>query len=398
MRILLTCVLFIASLSLQAQSIVEQKGSPALQRVAAQWRQTTGSQAAENSQKMLFTLVVADFDGFTQWAQSNGWPPFLAGYAPAGVIVVEDQPGHFFASVLPRTEVLFADLGYRAGREELAVPGHNFFTNNIAWTHTRWPALDGTGSTISIKEFQFDSLDVDFKHRYLPNSGSASTSTIHASIMATLAAGAGTSDPAGRGVARGSRLVSSSFVGLLPDDDAEYDAFDIAVQNHSYGVDIENYYGAGALAYDRSTQLHSGLLHVFSAGNQGLAAAGPGAYANLTGFANLTGNFKMAKNVLVVGAVDSFGQVLAFSSRGPAYDGRLKPDLVAFGQSGTSESAALVSGSAAVVRQAFFEKYGFWPSSATVRAVLIGTADDLGAPGPDFSAGYGNLNLKNAVE
>ncbi len=396
MRRLLYCLLFVWNTSIHAQSVGEQKCSPALQSIADLLLQAD-YRSMEPGQPMLFTLVVTDLAGFAQWAQQNGLVQY-ASYPPAGVIVVADWPRHFFETTLWRTEVFFADLGYQSAREELPVPGHNLFVNTIPFVHARWPTLNGTGSTISIKEFRFDSSDVDVKSRYLSTSKSSSVLTSHAGIMATLTAGAGTSDPAGRGVARGSRLVSSSFVGLLPDDDADYDAFDITVQNHSYGVEIENYYGAGALAYDENTRQHTGLLHVFSAGNQGTDASTSGTYANLAGFANLTGNFKMAKNVLVVGAVDSFGHVSAFSSRGPAYDGRIKPDLVAFGHRGTSDAAALVSGSAAVVRQAFFEKYGHWPSSALVRAILIGSADDLGTPGPDFSSGYGNLNLKKGIE
>ena len=396
MRSLLPCFLLLWSIPIQAQSVLAHKCSPALQIVGDRLHQTD-DRRVDKEQKMLFTLVVAPLAEFRHWARQNGLAEYAA-YPPAGVIVLEDQPRHFFTTTLLRTEVIFADLGHPAAREELPVPGHNLFVNHIQWVHTRWPVLDGAGSTISIKEFRFDSADVDFKNRYLPTFRSASLLTTHANIMASLAAGAGTSDPAGRGVARGSRLVSSSFVGLLPDDDADYDAFDISVQNHSYGVDIENYYGAGALAYDESVRQHPNLLHVFSAGNQGAGASASGPYASLPGFANLTGNFKMAKNVLVVGAVDSLARVASFSSRGPAHDGRLKPDLVAFGVDGTSGAAALVSGAAAVVRQAIFESHGYWPGSDVVKAVLIGTADDLGAPGPDFSSGYGNLNLKKAVE
>ena len=81
------------------------------------------------------------------------------------------------------------------------------------------------------------------------------------------------------------------------------------------------------------------LLHVFLAGNQGTAKPSAGMYRDL-GFANLTGNFKQAKNVLIVSAVDSTMTVNSLNSRGPAYDGRVKPELVAHGQGGTSEAAA----------------------------------------------------------
>ncbi|MBK8921351.1 MAG: S8 family serine peptidase [Saprospirales bacterium] len=390
-------VLFLLlSMPAGAQDALGQKCSPSLKSAYHTWLEP-GQRSKGTEQFMLLTLVVQDMSTFESWAMQCDLP-VIARYPAANIIVLRDGEPHFFDTMLARTDLLFADFGYLNGREELPVPGHNLFANNIQYVHTRQPALDGSGSTISIKEFRFDSLDVDFKNRYLPTFKSAPFLTTHANIVASLAAGAGNSDLAGRGVARGSRLVSSSFVGLLPDDDADYAAFDISVQNHSYGLDIENYYGAGALAYDRSTGIHPHLLHVFSAGNLGDATPPAGLYANIAGFANLSGNFKMAKNVLTVGAIDSFGKVLPFSSRGPAFDGRVKPDLVAFGPDGTSGAAALVSGAATLVRQAFLEKYAYWPSSDLVRAILIGSARDAGSPGPDFISGYGNLNLKAAIE
>ncbi|NUO03351.1 MAG: S8 family serine peptidase, partial [Saprospiraceae bacterium] len=379
--------LFAGNCALFAQTQLMEKCSPALSQ-AVQQREDTPLRLA---------LVVADLSVFRQWAGREGLV-VLADYPPANIILLEDRSAHFWDKTLPRPDVLFADFGYTTAREELTVPGHNLFTNNIRLTHTLWPDLDGSGVTVSIKEFRFDSTDIDITNRYLPMAKASPTLTVHAGTMATLAAGAGNSDAAGRGVARGSRLLSSNFAGLLPDTGADYEQFQVRVQNHSYGLDIENYYGAGAVAYDQTTQDHPGLLHVFSAGNIGTTAPVSGYYANVAGFANLTGNFKMAKNAVVVGAVDSFGVVTSYSSRGPAFDGRTKPDLVAFGQGGTSEAAALVSGAAAVVQQAFYEKYGQWPASEATRAILIGSTDDTGAPGPDFESGFGNLNLKKAID
>ncbi|MEQ1746267.1 MAG: S8 family peptidase [Saprospiraceae bacterium] len=346
-----------------------------------------------------FVVVASDLSDFRhRLATAAPEAIVLDTYEPANIAVLWCWRAVLMEKILPLPDVLFADLGHAVAREERAVPGHNLSANAIDFVHAHQPVLDGTGTTVSIKEFRFDSTDADLKSRVLPTGKSATGLTVHAGLMATLAAGAGNTDPEARGVARGSRLVSSSFVGLLPDADADYTAFDITVQNHSYGLDIENYYGAGALAYDGSTQNHPELLHVFSAGNQGADTTPTGPYAATPGFANLTGNFKMAKNALCVAAADSFASVFAFSSRGPAHDGRLKPDLGAFGQNGSSESAALVSGAAAVVRQAFFEKNNQNPPSEMLRAALIGGCDDTGNPGPDFRSGHGNLNLKRAVE
>src|SRR6185503_14496630 len=129
---------------------------------------------------------------------------------------------------------------------------------------------------------------------------------------------------------------SFTFSNLLPESDAVYQQYNISVQNHSYGTAIENYYGAEAVAYDASVIARPFLLHVFSAGNSGTNTNTNGPYAGVNGFANITGSLKMAKNIITVGHVDSFGVVLPPSSKGPAYDGRLEPGLVAFSEDGSS--------------------------------------------------------------
>lgn len=373
-------------------NIIQQKCSPSL------WNKSNQNLVSKNREDVLtLHIVVNNLSLFEAWASRNG-VSIIDTYAPAGIVTIQDGLQHFWNTTIYNSEVVFADLRRQQAREELPVPGHNLYANNISYVHSRFPDITGEGVVIAIKEFGFDPSDVDFKNRYISNANASPFITSHALLMATLAGGGGVSALAGRGVARGSRLVSSNFAGLLPDSDADYTNLGISVQNHSYGLDIENYYGAGALAYDVSTRNHPHLLHVFSAGNQGLNTPPEGAYALSPGYANLTGNFKMAKNVLLAGSVDSFNQVIAISSRGPTYDGRIKPDLTAYGPDGTSSAAALVSGAAALIKQAFHRRYQYWPSASMTKAVLLCSADDLGAPGPDFAGGYGNLNLKRAVE
>ncbi len=390
-------LLFALLLLLHTPAKSQTPGTALLHKCAPSLLPSLVQQPAEKSTLEHYTLLVSDLPAFQAWAKTQSIR-IVRTYAPARVVVVEASHTVFLAKILPHPTLQFADRGAAVGREELPVPGHNLFVNRINTAHARWPLLNGAGITVSINENRFDSSDVDFRGRHQPSLKSAAQLTDHAHIMASLVAGAGNSDPAGRGAAPGAQILSSNFAGLLPDDDADYAAQNITVQNHSYGIAIENYYGPSALAYDHSVALRPALLHVFSAGNDGLAASLSGIYANLMGFANLTGNFKMAKNVLTVGSVDSFGQVPPLSSRGPAYDGRTKPDLMAFGPSGTSEAAALVSGATAVLQQAFFEQYGTRPAAHTLRAVLLNTTDDIAPLGPDFTSGYGSLNLKNALQ
>lgn len=390
---LLLCLFLLPTLVAHSQT----PSTTLLQKCAPSLRTSTTQVSPENDTSALYTLALSDLPAFQTWAQAQNIH-IVRTYAPARVVVVQVSHSVFLEKILPHPDVVFADRGAAEGHEELPVPGHNLFVNRINAAHQRWPQFDGTGITVSVKEYRFDSSDVDFRGRYQASPKSAAQLTDHAHIMASLVAGGGNSDPAGRGAAPGAQLASSSFAGLLPDDDADYAAQNTTVQNHSYGSGIENYYGPAALAYDHSAVLRPALLHVFSAGNDGVMTSSSGTYANIPGFANLTGNFKLAKNVLAVGSVDSFGRVPPLSSRGPAYDGRTKPDLTAFGPSGTSEAAALVSGAAAVLQQAFLEKNGTLPPAQTLRAVLLSTADDIAPPGPDFASGYGNLNLKNALQ
>ena len=116
----------------------------------------------------------------------------------------------------------------------------------------------------------------DLKGRYIQTPFTSPAYSGHATIMATIIAGAGNTYYEGKGVAPGARITSADFVTLLPEPDAAYQQYDITVQNHSYGTGIENYYGADAAAYDASVINNPGLLHVFSAGNAGHRPAPPG--------------------------------------------------------------------------------------------------------------------------
>ena len=123
--------------------------------------------------------------------------------------------------------------------------------------------------------------------------------------------------------------------------------------------------------------------------------------------------------------------MVAFSSRGPTANGRVRPDVLApgtavlstksrvatgtgwgpstdplyFYDGGTSMATPLVAGSAAVVRQ-YLKSQGIGnPSAALVKAMLINGADiipgqyvpsEVGAP-PDISQGFGRVNLLSTV-
>lgn len=112
-----------------------------------------------------------------------------------------------------------------------------------------------------------------------------------------------------------------------------------------------------------------------------------------------------ADSVISVGAVSEENQIAAFSSRGPSYDGRIKPEVCARGlytwcisansttsytrKSGTSLSCPLVAGAAALIMQAR-------PllTAMQVRDAIINTATM--ANNPDNTYGYGIMNTSSA--
>jgi serine protease AprX len=113
-----------------------------------------------------------------------------------------------------------------------------------------------------------------------------------------------------------------------------------------------------------------------------------------------------ADSILACGAVDGSGNLASFSSWGPTYDGRIKPEVVARGvntycadalstntytfASGTSLSTPLVGGCAAVLLSAHPD----W-TVMQVREALMMTANN--AESPNIQYGWGIIDLFSAL-
>ena len=343
-------------------------------------------------------LIVTDTTAFKTFLAEQQLPVKIIGaYPPIKLLTIRTTRKVLTNKLLKTSWVIFADRP-RQPREEQAVNTMDNTTNQVNTVHGRFPLLNGFGLTASVKENKPDTTDIDLKGRYLSTPLSSPEITQHAGIMSTIIGGGGNSDHTGRGAAWGVTLSSSDFASLLPDANIAYQQYHITLQNHSYGTGIENYYGADAAAYDASSLANPSLLHIFSAGNAGNQGSTQGPYAGIPNYANLTGSFKMGKNMITVGAINGLYQPEALSSKGPAYDGRVKPELVAFGVDGSSGAAAIASGIALLVQQAYKDKTGLMPPASLVKAILLNTADDIAAPGIDFQTGYGSVNALKAVQ
>lgn len=169
-----------------------------------------------------------------------------------------------------------------------------------------------------------------------------------------------------------------------------YTTFDNPAQNYTYN-DMNGDRALATRAADWAAQV--GILVVASAGNDG------------SGSWKYIGTPADADSIIAVGAVSSSLNIASFSSFGPSFDGRIKPELSAQGagtvvgntnntvgtSNGTSFSSPLMAGFATSFWQAFPKL-----TNMQVRDYLIRSASQYASP--DTRVGYGIPNFEKAYE
>lgn len=241
------------------------------------------------------------------------------------------------------------------------------------------------------------------------------------------------------------------------------------IHNNSWGAATASSYRVSSNEVDDFVQTRKDMLVVISAGNEGTAAnpVAPARRNSAAGFVDWLsiGSPATSKNALTVGASQNkrtsggFSQMTygaawgndypdpplaneqisgnpdsmaAFSSRGPCDDFRIKPDVVAPGtdilscksklaplrnfwgphtspqyayMGGTSMSAPLVSGCAALVREYYTDDRGASPSAALLKATIINGTRRLTAPSavadhnmtPNYHQGFGCVDMSRTI-
>ncbi|MCB0550835.1 MAG: S8 family serine peptidase [Phaeodactylibacter sp.] len=276
--------------------------------------------------------------------------------------------------------------------------------------------LDGSGVSLSIGDDGSVNHE-DFRGRLFDHTSFDSGD--HGDMTTGLAIGAGNIDPRGMGMAPGASLHLYPIIGYPHITNARqyYQQFGTLLTSTSYSEGCGGAYTSSAAEIDGQVWQQPELLHIFSAGNSAASSCSAryGGLASLDGYtyANITGGRKAAKNVLAVANLYYNGLRVNSSSRGPAEDGRIKPDISAFGQgtfttapghtyqqgSGTSAAAPSVAGAAAALVQAYRQQNnGADPSSALIKASILNTAEDLGRQGPDYDYGWGQMHGARALE
>jgi hypothetical protein len=285
-------------------------------------------------------------------------------------------------------------------------------SNAIATDFESGRQYDGTGVGVMLQDDGKIGPHIDFegriKQQFVNFFGGD-----HGDHCAGIIAAAGNLDPKARGNAFDADLYVYSAAPSYPGFSSipsHYFDYDIRVTSTSYSDGCNAGYTSLARSLDLQIINYPSLMHVFSAGNNGSSNCGYGAGA---GWGNITGGHKVGKNVITVANLNYLDNLSGSSSRGPAHDGRIKPDISAKGtdvystlpndeygnKTGTSMSCPGVAG---VVTQ-LFDAYrqlnnGDDPTGGLLKGIVLNTAEDLGNPGPDFRFGWGRINALRAAK
>lgn len=212
---------------------------------------------------------------------------------------------------------------------------------------------------------------------------------------------------------------------------AEMAAEGLLLSNHSYGIMSDRvpdwYFGSYIQVsrdWDKIMYNAPYYLMVTAAGNSQRSNDNEapifGSASN--GFDLMLG-FATSKNGVTVAAADietnEQGQlkrasVTSYSSFGPVDDGRIKPDIAAYGTNiyttgiandsryetanGTSVATPGVTGSMLLIQEYHEQMEGSFMKAATLKGLVLHSADDVDSAGPDYKMGWGIINSKSAVE
>ncbi|MEZ4721414.1 MAG: S8 family serine peptidase [Flavobacteriales bacterium] len=340
--------------------------------------------------------------------KNSGFEITAEEFTEDAVIIRCEQSDFKTLSELPF--VHYIDWRYDPGEPENYTGRTLHRVNFISPENTNGLNYDGSGINVMLQDDGEIGPHIDFQGRL--DQTWPTSSGDHGDHCAGIICGAGNLSPFNEGQAKGSDLhvykASPQYTGFdsIP---LAYYSKNIVITSTSYSNGCNAGYTSFTQEMDEQVYDMESLMHVFSAGNNGTSDCGYGAGSF---WGNITGGHKMGKNVITVANLDKYDGLANSSSRGPANDGRIKPDISAKGTSvlstgedntyntktGTSMSCPGVSGTLAVLYEGYKDVHGSLPESGLMKAIVLNTADDLGNTGPDFKHGWGRINARKAFE
>lgn len=273
-------------------------------------------------------------------------------------------------------------------------------------------SLKGDSMVIGVGDNVSGNYHIDLKDRIINYNPAAYTD--HGVHINGIVGGAGIIDPQGEGMAPHATLVDHYFSFILDQTPFLYQAYNMTITNNSYAAIVGNcgysgVYDALSEMVDELALSYDDVLHVFASGNDGYLDCSP----LPKGFGTVTGGYQPAKNNVVVTSTNKWFVNAYDGSRGPVRDGRLKPEITAVGvevnsttkqeeylvAAGTSMASPEVAGGAAIIAQKYKQNNaGIDPKSDIVKTLLLNGTTDIGLPGPDYTFGFGFMNVARSIQ
>jgi hypothetical protein len=326
----------------------------------------------------------------------------------ANMTFIEINPSDIDA-LIAKPFVKYVDIMPDPGTPE-SDDGRNLHrSNNLDGDYYGSREYDGAGITVAVNDDGFVGPHIDFKGRVNQDNVAGDFAGDHGDMVAGIVGGAGNLDPTMRGMAPASRMHIRQYVSSMAGTMPLHIDSNVLVFSSSYSNGCNAGYTNTTVLVDEEIYNNPTLIQVFSAGNSNNNDCGYGAGSQ---WGNITGGHKMGKNVIATANLDNNDVIAGSSSRGPANDGRIKPDIAAHGAGqmstdpnntyapggGTSAAAPGITGVFAQLHQAYEELNGATANSALLKATVMNTANDLGNAGPDFTFGWGKINALKAVQ